>query len=143
MERLSDTVRGELGRFGPPGDLGDILERWPAAVGAAIAQNAWPSRVGRDGTLHVNTADSVWAFELGQRAADIAGRLGIEAIRFAPGPLASGEEVPAPALHRLPSADQTREAARIAAAIEDPSLRESIERAVSLALARGPVDRPL
>ena len=31
----------------------------------------------RDGTLHVNTADSVWAFELAQRAREIAARLGV------------------------------------------------------------------
>jgi hypothetical protein len=84
----------------------------------------------------------VWAFELGHRAADIAERLGVRAIRFAPGPLAGGEDVPAPALLPVPSEDQTREAARIAAEIEDPNLRESIERAVSLSFARGPANRP-
>jgi hypothetical protein len=136
-------VRGELGRFGPAGDLGGLLERWPAAVGEAIARNAWPSRIGRDGTLHVNTADSVWAFELGQRGAEIAGRLGVTSIRFAPGPLARGAEAPTPVLVPLPSAEQRREAARIAAEVGDPNLRESIERAVSLGLARGSEDRPL
>ena len=119
------------------------MERWPAAVGAAIARNAWPARVGRDGTLHVNTADSVWAFELGQRAEEIAGRLGIEAIRFAPGPLAASADETAPVPVPVPSAAQAREAAEIAAGVGDPNLRESIERAVSLGLARGPVSRPL
>ena len=91
----------------------------------------------------MNTADSVWAFELGQRAGEIAGRLGVEAIRFAPGPLAGRAETPAVALLPLPSAEQRDEATRIAAQIGDPNLRESIERAVSLSLARGPGDRPL
>ena len=93
-QALSNTVRGELGRFGPSGGLGEILERWPAAVGEAIARQAWPARIARDGTLHVSTTDSVWAFELGQRAADIASRLGVEAVRFAPGPLAGAEDAP-------------------------------------------------
>ena len=120
-----------------------MLERWPAAVGAAIARNAWPARVGRDGTLHVNTADSVWAFELGQQAGAIAERVGVEKIRFAPGPLAAGEEPAARAPVPVPSVGQAREAARIAAEVGDANLRESIERAVSLSLAKGSVDRPL
>ena len=31
---------------------------------AAIAANAWPARIARDGTLHVATSSSAWAFEL-------------------------------------------------------------------------------
>ena len=68
MDRLGDEVRQELGRFGPQGDIGRVVEAWPAAVGATIARNAWPARIARDGTLHVATRDSVWAFELGQQA---------------------------------------------------------------------------
>jgi hypothetical protein len=143
MERLSDTVRGELGRFGPQSELGDILERWPEAVGAAIAKNAWPARVGRDGTLHVNTADSVWAFELAHRAAEIAERLGLQTVRFMPGPLVTAPEEVKAVRGPEPSPEQRLAAAEIAAGIEDENLRESIERAVSLSLARGPVDRPL
>ena len=63
----------------------ELLERWPAAVGEAIARNAWPARIAKDGTVHVNTADSVWAFELGQQAREIAERLGVPRLRFAPG----------------------------------------------------------
>ena len=33
----------------------ELLERWPAAVGPAIARNAWPARIAKDGTVHVNT----------------------------------------------------------------------------------------
>ena len=80
-------MRAELSRFGPQAGMAELLERWPAAVGAAIARQAWPARIARDGTLHVNTTDSVWAFELGQRAGEIAARLGFRAVRFAPGPL--------------------------------------------------------
>jgi hypothetical protein len=120
-----------------------IAERWPEAVGEAIARNAWPSRIGRDGTLHVNTADSVWAFELGHRAGEIAGRLGVEAVKFAPGPLASADPEPVPAAGPVPSSDDLRAAAEIAAPIADENLRKSVEKAVSLSLARGPVDRPV
>ncbi len=77
----------ELARFGPQAGMAELVERWPAAVGDGIARNAWPARIARDGTVHVNTADSVWAFELGQRAAEIAERLGVPRVRFAPGPL--------------------------------------------------------
>jgi hypothetical protein len=130
-------VRDELARFGSQGSLGDLAERWTEAVGAAIARCAWPSRVARDGTLIVNTADSIWAFELAHRAVEIAERLRVPKVRFAPGPLAvDTEEKPfRPPPH--PSAEQRREAATIAAAISDENLRKSVERAVSLSLARG------
>ena len=114
MERLSETVRGELGRFGEAGDLGEIVERWVDAVGEGIARNAWPSRIARDGTLHVNTADSVWAFELSHQGPEIAVRLGVPGIRFVPGPLASGErQEPAPVIAE-PHEDELRAAAGIA-----------------------------
>jgi hypothetical protein len=116
-------------------------------VGDAIARNAWPARIGRDGTLHVNTADSVWAFELAQRATDIAARLEIAAVRFAPGPLA--EIVPVeqgespPRSGPVPSEEELRAAVDIASAIADENLRKSVEKAVSLSLARGRSDRLL
>src|SRR5512146_1336580 len=87
MDRLSDELRRELSRFGVQAGLADLVERWPEAVGESIARTAWPARIARDGTLHVATANSVGAFELGRRAADIAGRLGVPKLRFAPGPL--------------------------------------------------------
>jgi predicted nucleic acid-binding Zn ribbon protein len=77
-------VRGELSRFGPQAGMAELVEAWPAAVGEQIARFAWPARIARDGTVHVHTADSVWAFELGHRAAEIAGRLGVTSLRFAP-----------------------------------------------------------
>src|SRR3954462_1397835 len=87
MERLRGEMRGELARFGPQAGMPELLERWPGAVGVSIARNAWPARIARDGTVHVSTADSVWAFELGQRSGEIADRLGVPRLRFAPGPL--------------------------------------------------------
>jgi hypothetical protein len=116
--------------------MAELLEAWPAAVGAAIARNAWPARIAKDGTVHVNTADSVWAFELGQQAAEIAGRLGVAKLRFAPGPLpeATAEEGVREALE--PTAEEAEQARSLAAGITDENLRESVQKAVGLSLAR-------
>jgi hypothetical protein len=135
VERLSDTLRVELGRFGAAADLGIVLERWPEAVGYAIARNAWPSRIARDGTLHVNTADSVWAFELSHRAAEIAARLEVPGVKFAPGPLAlEARDLPVPAVPE-PTSEELREAAEIASEIADENLRKTVEKSVALSLA--------
>jgi len=122
--------------------MAELLERWPSAVDDAIARNAWPARIARDGTVHVNTADSVWAFELGQRAAEIAAKLDVPRLRFAPGPLPEpGSDEPHEPVRPSP-ADEMR-AAAIASAIEDPSLRETVKKAVELGLATGRDDAPI
>ena len=51
MERIGGDVRRELSRFGSATQLGDLVARWPSAVGESIARNAWPARIQRDGTL--------------------------------------------------------------------------------------------
>jgi len=76
VERIGDAVRSELGRFGTAGAMADVVEAWPAAVGEAVAANAWPARLARDGTLHVAASSSAWAFELGQLEREIVTRLG-------------------------------------------------------------------
>jgi hypothetical protein len=144
MRPLGDEVKRELARFGPAGRISDLVEAWPGAVGETVARNAWPARVARDGTLHVNTSDSVWAFELGSRGAEIAGRLGVERIRFAPGRL---PETPAIASEsedrkpRRPSKSACEEGARLAAGIEDENLRKLVARAAAASLAAGFSDR--
>ena len=140
MDRLAEDIRKELGRFGPQAGMPELLERWPAAVGEQIARFAWPARIARDGTVHVHTADSVWAFELGHRAAEIAGRLGVERLRFAPGPL------PEPSPERLetpvvPTPDEDARARDLTAEIDDENLRETVPKAVRLSLARSRLDR--
>ena len=82
----------------------------------------------------VNTADSVWAFELTQRADEIASRLGVVRLRFAPGPLAAAD-APPPSPRPVPSDEQRRRAAEIAKEIGDRALRERVEEAVGLSLA--------
>ena len=116
--------------------MAELVERWPAAVGPQIARFAWPARIARDGTIHVATADSVWAFELGQRAEEIGARLGGSRLRFTPGPLP--EPVPEPVSKPVaPTEDESRLAAELSAPVGDEKLRETVQRAVSFALARG------
>jgi hypothetical protein len=135
-------VRSELSRFGAQAGMAELVESWPDAVGPQIARFAWPARIAKDGTVHVHTADSVWAFELGHRAAEIAGRLGVAKLRFAPGPLPEAvEERSEPPLE--PSPEDEAQAAALAAAIGDEKLRESVQKAVKLSLARGRLDRPI
>jgi sugar phosphate isomerase/epimerase len=144
VKHLGGEVKRELGRFGPQSGIAELVEAWPAAVGETIARSAWPARVARDGTLHVNTADSVWAFELTNRAADIAKRLGIERIRFAPGrlPEASDPDLKtADSRPPEPSESLRQEGARLAAGIEDENLRKIVARAAAASLAKGLSDR--
>jgi len=143
MDPLGKDIRAELARHGPQAGMAELVERWPATVGESIARNAWPARIARDGTVHANTTDSVWAFELGQRAEEIASRLGVSKLRFAPGPLPE----PAAEAHEEPPVDVSPEDAElaraIASSISDENLRESVQKAVSLSLARGRGDTPI
>ncbi len=151
MDRLDRQVRRELGRFGPvAGDMIGIVRAWPIAVGETVARNAWPARLARDGTLHVNTASSTWAFELGRLAPTILDQLRPElgdttppTLRFAPGPIPEPEteaaERRAPARPEIGS-EHRAEAAEIAAVIDDEELRELVARAAAASLARGSVE---
>ncbi|HEY2326226.1 MAG TPA: DUF721 domain-containing protein [Gaiellaceae bacterium] len=135
FDRLGDGMRAELARFGPQAGMPELVERWPGAVGASIARHAWPARIARDGTVHVNTSDSVWAFELGHRAAEICERLGIEKLRFAPGPLPEPSlETRAEAIQ--PTAEDEETARELASGIDEKTLRETVQKAISFALAR-------
>lgn len=150
MERLGDEIKRELSRFGPQGGMPELLEAWPEAVGEMVAANAWPARIGREGTLHVNTSSSVWAFELGQLAPSILERLreklgenAPKALRFATGHLpeigpaeaeATAAEPPAP------SAEALQRAAELTSAIEDEELRKRVAEAAALSLSRARSD---
>jgi hypothetical protein len=142
LDPLADHVRAEFSRFGPQAEIGRIAKAWPAAVGEQIARNAWPARVGRDGTLFVHTSSSTWAFELEHLSADIRKRLGKLAppkLRFAPGPLPepetaivtrSAEDVP------QPSPEDLEAAFVVASEIDDEMLRKLVARAAAASLAR-------
>jgi hypothetical protein len=142
LDRLADVVRGELSRFGSQAEIGKLAEVWPQAVGEQIARNAWPARIARDGTLHVHTSSSTWAFELEQLASDIRARLGALApprLRFAPGPLPEPEtgalDEPVAAV-MSPSADEVDAARQLAAEIDDENLRKLVARAAAASLAK-------
>ena len=146
MKPLGDDVKRELARFGPEAGMPELVEAWPASVGETIARNAWPARVSRDGTLHVNTADSVWAFELTSRAAEIAARIGVEQVRFAAGPLPepiAAEASQAESAPPEPSEAARVEGERLAAGIADENLRKIVARAAAMSLEAAAADRPV
>jgi hypothetical protein len=140
-------VRRELARFGPAEGMTEIVRAWPDAVGDQIARNAWPARLARDGTLHVATASSTWAFELAQLEPKLLGRLrealpdaAPSGLRFAPGKL------PEPSAEELdrgrsappePTAEERELASALARGIEDESLRKIVAKAALASLAKG------
>jgi hypothetical protein len=142
MEPLGDQIRAELHRVGADGGAGDAVSAWPAAVGDEIVRHAWPARTQPDGTLVVHVRDAVWGFELTQRACEISDRLpGRPRLRFTPGPLPDAAPEPPPSRRTEPSPEHAREAAELAAGIEDPNLRESVAKVIKAALARAPDGR--
>jgi hypothetical protein len=151
MDGIDGEIREMLSRFGPQAGMPETLAAWPDAVGPMVAANAWPARIGRDETLHVNTASSAWAFELGQLAPEILSRLteklgesAPKALRFAVGHLPdpcteaiaeTRTDVPEPTEQAL------RLAAELVAGIEDEELRNRMQRAAALGLSISPSDR--
>lgn len=152
---LGVEVEAQLARLGEPAggaELAAIAAAWAAAVGPAIAANAWPARLARDGTLVVHTSSSVWVDELRHLERKLRARLcdRVPRLRFAVGPVPEATLPPtgadgAPSVQRsIPKPErQDREAAeRIARGIEDPALRDLVARAAAQSLAaarrRGP-----
>jgi predicted nucleic acid-binding Zn ribbon protein len=142
---LGTELRRELGRLGPPGAIADVVEAWPVAVGAGVAANAWPARIARDGTLHVATSSSAWAFELTHLAGTIRERLrerlggsAPTGLRFAAGPLPESGPDPAEAPRR-PVPKPSRQVLAAAEAIAEPiggePLRNAVARAAAASLA--------
>ncbi len=149
-DRIGEDVRRELGKFGPAGAIADVVTAWPAAVGDSIARNAWPARIARDGTLHVSTSSSAWAFELGLLEEKLRGRLasalGKDAptrLRFAPGPLHEAAAEPSQAERRAPAVTEQHLQAgeELAATISDENLRKIVAKAAAASLARPPDGR--
>jgi hypothetical protein len=145
-ELIGGEVRGELARFGPAEGMTEIVRAWPGAVGDQIARNAWPARLSRDGTLHVATASSTWAFELAQLEPkllqylrDAIGEATPPSLRFAPGKL------PEPTAEELgearrpppePTAEERELADALTSGIDDESLRKIVAKAALASLAR-------
>ena len=155
MDRIGTEVERELGRTGSRDalPLAAITSAWPSAVGEQVARQAWPLRIGRDGTLHVATTSATWAFELDRMGAEIVERLAShvgedhapEKLRFAVGPVPEGmlgEHAPgSSAKTPEPTPKEVAEAAAAAAAIDDPDLRELVARAARASLAKARSDR--
>jgi hypothetical protein len=145
LGHIGREVRRELGRFGPAAGMAELVAAWPAAVGRQIADQAWPSRLARDGTLHVAVSSSVWAFELTQleaeiraRLAEAVGELAPARLRFAVGRIPeTGVESEPDANKSAPRvrAEHVAEGERVASAIADPGLREAVVKAVAASLA--------
>jgi hypothetical protein len=147
MDRVGGDVKRELGRFGAASEMAPLVEAWPGAVGPEIARNAWPARIARDGTLHVHTQDSIWAFELTSRAEEIRTRLGKVAPRrlsFAPGPLPEPAAAFAEEARRRPpepTPEHVAKAESLARVIRDEELRKVIAKAAAASLSRDDNDR--
>jgi hypothetical protein len=153
MERIGDEVRSVVSGLGPARTMPDVIAAWPGAVGKQIARNAWPARIGRDGTLHVAVSSSTWAFELAQLAEEIAERLqqalGESApwrLRFAPGPLPEAPvrgEKSVKKERRKPSGAERERAERLVSGIGDADLRTLVAKAAAESLAKAADDRPV
>jgi hypothetical protein len=151
MEPIGPEVRRELGRFGGVEGMTDIVAAWPAAVGETVAANAWPARLARDRTLHVNASSSTWAFELQQleteiaaRLRDVLGKAAPGRLRFAPGPLPEPAVETSEAAKKAPpepTLEQRRTAHHLAAPIASEELRKSVEKAARMSLAAAADDR--
>jgi hypothetical protein len=151
MDRIGRDVERELGRFGPEAGMADVVRAWPDAVGEAVGRNAWPSRIARDGTLHVATTSSAWAYELTQLAPTVLEQLRAflgnrtpRALRFAPGRVpdlspTTVENQPSQAPE--PTAQELSAAHSFAAPVDNTELRELLERAAAASLARARSDR--
>ena len=147
MERVGDDVARELGRFGTVSALAPLVDAWADSVGPEIARNAWPARIGRDGTLYVHTSSSAWAFELGQLTDRIASALGPLApprFRFAVGPLPEPSRDMSDEVIRSrpePTEEHRMKAAELAAAIADENLRKVVAKTAAMSLAKRDSDR--
>ena len=148
MERIGGEVERELAalRRRRPG-CRSCVAAWPEAVGPMVAANAWPARIARDGTLHVNTslldlgvrARPARAGDLEQLREGSARRRRRRSIR--PRPPARGRRRTPSDAPRRPVPEPTAEAveraaAMLAAGIEDEELRKQVERAAALGLSR-------
>src|SRR5205823_6263216 len=122
--------------FGPLSALAHLVEAWPRAVGPEIARNAWPARLGRNGTLSVHTSSSAWAFELAQlerRIRDSLGKLAPSKLRFVVGPLPEPATEPKGSARNVaaPSAEHRARASELAAGIGDENLRKIVAKAAA------------
>ena len=146
MEPIGTDVELELQRLGPEAGAAGLATAWPRAVGEGIARHAWPAQLAADGTLHVATESSTWAFELTHLAPQLLDRLRAElphgaprSLRFAVGPLPSDRPGADPQAARQtfePTSAERADAAGLVAGIADDELREAVVLTAASSLAR-------
>ena len=151
MERIGDEIQKELSRSGSRDavPLAEVTSAWPAAVGDAVARNAWPLRISRDGTLHVAVESATWAQELSllegnvlealrrQLGDDGAGRsCGSRSARSPSNRPPSSRSRSPPTVPPEVPPEVESEATSAAAAIDDPELRELVARAARTSLLK-------
>ena len=149
MDRVGGDVARELGRFGPasgmaPGRRGMALWRSVRRSPATPGRRA----LARDGTLHVHTQDSIWAFELTTRAEEIRTRLGKAAPRrssrsrrdLSRSPRSSRSSRSASAPPK-PTAEHVAKAESLTRVIRDEELRKVVAKAAAASLSRDDNDR--
>jgi predicted nucleic acid-binding Zn ribbon protein len=152
MERLGDDARRLLAAAGAGGNyqVSVVTDVWRECVGDSIARAAWPSRLARDGTLHVTTVSSTWAFELERLSPEITERLrealGADApatLRFAPGMVPEPSADPDATTVTPPEITPAMraEGESVAAGIGDSDLRALVARAAAASLSGGGSDR--
>jgi len=149
MDRIGSEIQRELSRSGSRDavPLAAVTSAWPTAVGDAVARHAWPLRISRDGTLHVAVESATWAQELSLLQSDVLETLRAQLgeatppkLRFAVGPIPEqpaaepAENAPAEPVEVPPEVES--EASSVAAAIDDPELRELVARAARTSLLR-------
>jgi predicted nucleic acid-binding Zn ribbon protein len=146
MEPIGADVGRELQRLGPEAGAAGLVVAWPRAVGEGIARHAWPAQLAADGTLHVATESSTWAFELTHLAPQLLDRLRDElphgaprTLRFAVGPLPSdrpGAQSPTARETFEPTSAERAAAEELVAGIADDGLREAVALTAASSLAR-------
>ena len=155
MERIGKEVERALSRSGGGRvlALAEITAAWPKAVGEEVARQAWPLRIGRDGTLHVATTSATWAFELDRLSPEITERLEAvigdsapKKLRFRVGPVpepGAATDAARKSSEQPPSRppEVAAAAASLAAVIEDRELRELVTRAAQVSLLQARAGR--
>ncbi len=128
-----------------PGNLGPVrrvAEVWPLVVGDALARVAQPARLTRDGTLVVHATDASWVHALTLERRTILRKLGELLAGDAPSDLKAEigvvtatplEDVREPTTIRP---DAQARADELTATVEDPALRDSLNRAIAASLSR-------
>jgi hypothetical protein len=139
VKRVGDLLGAMLPPSSGAESLLPILRVWPEAVGAPVAREAWPARMGQDGTLVVHVTSSLWASELQMLSELLREKLATALagpapqLRFRVGP------VPHPAAQPVvppPPQAAVEAAERLSAQVADGPLRTAIQAALERALVR-------